>query len=155
GDKLPTVRDLATHLGVSPATVAAAYKALQARGVVQGGGRRGTTVTRMPPVRTRPHAAIPPGVRNLAHGSPDPRLLPPLAPALRAIDGTHAMYGCVLMIPELARLAKRDLERDGVGVDALAVVGGGMDGIERILTVDLKAGDRVIVEDPGFTSVID
>jgi DNA-binding transcriptional MocR family regulator len=155
GDKLPPVRALATHLGVSPATVAAAYKALQSRGVLLGGGRRGTTVTRTPPVRTRPHAPVPPGVRNLAHGSPDPKLLPPLAPALRSIDATHTMYGCALMVPELARAARRDLERDGVAVDALAVVSGGMDGIERVLAVDLKAGDRVVIEDPGFTSVID
>jgi DNA-binding transcriptional MocR family regulator len=88
-------------------------------------------------------------------GSPDPKLLPPLAPVLRSIDGTHTMYGCALMVPELARVARRDLQRDGVAVDALAIVSGGMDGIERVLAVDLKAGDRVVIEDPGFTSVID
>jgi DNA-binding transcriptional MocR family regulator len=155
GDKLPTVRALAKQLRVSPATVAAAYKNLQARGLLLGGGRKGTTITRTPPVRTRPPAPIPAGVRNLAHGSPDPKLLPPLGPALRAIDDTHAMYGCALVLPELARLARRDLERDGVDAQAVTVASGGMDGIERVLAVRLKPGDRVMVEDPGFTSVMD
>ena len=46
GDKLPTVRALAKQLRVSPATVAAAYKGLQTRGLLLGGGRNGTTVAR-------------------------------------------------------------------------------------------------------------
>ena len=42
GDRLPPVRSLARHLGVSPATVAAAYRILQERGIAYADGRRGT-----------------------------------------------------------------------------------------------------------------
>ena len=44
GEKLPTVRALATDLGVAVNTVARAYKELEADGVVVTEGRRGTFI---------------------------------------------------------------------------------------------------------------
>ncbi|WP_122818628.1 GntR family transcriptional regulator [Nocardioides pantholopis] len=44
GTKLPTVRGLATELGLAANTVARAYKELEADGVVVTEGRRGTFV---------------------------------------------------------------------------------------------------------------
>lgn len=44
GEKLPTVRALATSLGVAVNTVARAYKELEADGVVVTQGRRGTFI---------------------------------------------------------------------------------------------------------------
>jgi DNA-binding transcriptional regulator YhcF (GntR family) len=45
GTRLPTVRALATELGLAANTVAKAYRALEADGVVTTEGRRGTTVS--------------------------------------------------------------------------------------------------------------
>jgi DNA-binding transcriptional regulator YhcF (GntR family) len=45
GTRLPTVRQLATDLGLSVNTVARAYRELEADGVVETLGRRGTFVT--------------------------------------------------------------------------------------------------------------
>jgi len=45
GHRLPTVRALAEELGLAANTVAKAYKALEADGVVETHGRRGTFVT--------------------------------------------------------------------------------------------------------------
>jgi len=42
GTKLPTVRALATELGLAPNTVARAYRELEAAGVLQTRGRSGT-----------------------------------------------------------------------------------------------------------------
>ena len=78
GDGLPTVRGLATDLGVSPSTVANAYRELQRRGVLIGSGRRGTRVRRQPPVSPRLPMAVPAGIRDLRSGGPDPALLPPI-----------------------------------------------------------------------------
>src|SRR5262249_31846607 len=93
GEPLPPVRRLADHLGVSPTTVAAAYRDLQIRGVVTASGRRGTRISPRPPVRRLMAATVPPGVRDLATGNPDPALLPDLEPALAALRPGHHVYG--------------------------------------------------------------
>ena len=59
GEPLPPVRRLAEHLGVSPTTVAAAYRDLQVRGLVTASGRRGTRVSPRPPVTRQSAAAVP------------------------------------------------------------------------------------------------
>lgn len=45
GDKLPTVRALATELGLAPNTVARAYRELEASGVIDTRGRSGSFVS--------------------------------------------------------------------------------------------------------------
>src|SRR5918992_6302527 len=75
GEPLPTVRELAATLRVSPATVAAAYKLLRTRGLVAGQGRRGTWVAAAVMAPAHPVApAVPAGAIDLATGNPDPLL---------------------------------------------------------------------------------
>ena len=45
GTKLPTVRALATELGLAPNTVARAYRELEALGVIETRGRAGSVVS--------------------------------------------------------------------------------------------------------------
>ena len=47
--RLPTVRELAEQLTLAPGTVARAYRELEIDGLVEGRGRRGTTVVDEPP----------------------------------------------------------------------------------------------------------
>ena len=155
GAKMPTVRALAERLGVSPATVAAAYKELRGRGMISGRGRSGTFISHAPPVGVRGPAPVPAGTRNLAHGNPDPKLLPQLGPALHELDGSHTLYGAELKLDALMDVARRSLERDGVPTQFMSICSGAMDGIERVLQTHLRPGDRVVIEDPGFTGVID
>jgi DNA-binding transcriptional regulator YhcF (GntR family) len=49
GTRLPTVRELAGHLGLAVNTVARAYRELEAAGVVETRGRFGTFVARVDP----------------------------------------------------------------------------------------------------------
>lgn len=155
GDPLPTVRALAARLGVSPATVASAYRTLRSRGLVQTGGRRGTTVSPRPPLASAAPPPTPRGVRDLATGNPDPALLPDLAPFLAEVEPGHVLYGEAPYDAELLRLGARRLRRHGIPAEHVAVVGGALDGIERVLAAHLRPGDRVAVEDPGFTGILD
>jgi DNA-binding transcriptional MocR family regulator len=155
GEHLPTVRALAATLKLSPATVAAAFAQLRARGLVVGDGRRGTTVSSMPPVAARGAPAVPANVRNLALGNPDPALLPDLAEAVARLRLTPRLYGAAPNRSDLLRTAARIFEADGIAARDLAVVGGAFDGIERLFAAHLRPGDRVAVEDPGYPDVLD
>jgi len=156
GSPLPAVRALADSLGVSPTTVTAAFRDLRSRGLVVTRARSGAYVSWRPPVAGALHArVVPDGVRDLASGNPDPDLLPDLAPVLRRIEPPRQLYGGEPVDPELLELAAAELDRDGIAADSLAVVSGALDGIERALQAQLRPGDVVAVEDPGFAGLFD
>jgi DNA-binding transcriptional MocR family regulator len=156
GDLLPPVRRMAEQVGVSPVTVAAAYRRLSARGLVTGAGRRGTRVTaRSQALLALPDPPIPEGVRNLAQGNPDPELLPSIRGALRGVPAKAGLYGGQPCLPGLAEVARRSFAADGVDAAAVAVVAGALDGIERALAIHARPGDGVAVEDPGFPRLLD
>lgn len=158
GDRLPTVRELASDLGVSPATVSHAWQALAGVGLIVSRGRSGSFV------RAEPTAWLPPRSRNLAGqpvarldlstGTPDPLLLPNLGPALSRVSsraGTIS-YLDVPVLPELEALLRASWPYQ---VDAITVVDGAMDAISRALDLLLRYGDRVVVENPGFPPIFD
>jgi DNA-binding transcriptional MocR family regulator len=153
-ERLPAVRDLAGELEVSPATVAAAYRTLKQRGLVSANRRRGTIVAAQPPLRVIGGAPLPPNTRDLASGNPDPAMLPPLGPAFARLDAEHKLYGGPIRLPQLVELAEADFSADGIAGD-IAVVGGALDGIERVLQTQLRPGDRVVVEDPSWPRIAD
>jgi DNA-binding transcriptional MocR family regulator len=155
GEHLLPIRALAAELGVSPGTVASAYRQLRERGLITGEGRRGTTVRSRPPPRRRLFVEVPPGVHDLADGTPDPALLPPLDGAMAQLDLRPRRYDEVGALPELVALAARWFAADGIPPGPVAVVGGARDGIERALIAWLRPGDRVAVEDPCFTGILD
>lgn len=155
GTVLPPVRSLAGHLAVSPATVAAAYRLLKERGVVIADGRRGTRIRFAPPIAGPRDTPLPRGTRDLSDGNPDPALLPDLSEALRRVALEQRLYGSEQNDGELLSRAREQFLADGVPVEHLAVVSGALDGIERVLRERLRPGDRVAVEDPCFTGVLD
>lgn len=161
GQVLPPMRELAAQLGVNPNTVAAAYRVLRERGVIETDGRRGSRVRSKPVTTGREYirVEVPDGVRNLVDGNPDRALLPGLAEAFAAAAGQSdrdpVLYGDAAVEPELCRLARADLDADGVPEGPVVVTSGSLDGIERVLAAHLKPGDAVAVEDPGWGSVFD
>jgi DNA-binding transcriptional MocR family regulator len=155
GDTVPSVRALARSLGVSPTTVASAYRDLRQRGVLVTHDRARTVVGHRPPVAPRLAPDLPPGVVDLATGNPDPSLLPDLEPGLRATIPRQRLYGGGAGVDALVELARAGFADDGVPAGHVAVVGGGLDGIERVLEVHLRVGDRIGVEDPGYIGSLD
>ncbi len=155
GQKLPTVRELAATLGISPATVAAAYQALQARGMLVARGRRGTCVSHRAPCGPRPPVSAPPGTRNLYDGNPDPALLPDFAAALSGIDTSPRLYGDAPQHGPLVKWVSRRFTSIGIDGSEVSIVSGAMDGIERVLGEHTRPGDVVALEDPGYWNVYD
>lgn len=153
GDRLPPVRTLASHLGLAPNTVAAAYRRLGERGIVIGKGRAGSFIAPRPPVALPGHAPVPAGLLDLSSGNPDPLLLP--RPARLPAPGPPLLYGSAPMDDGLREAGGAWLTADGVPAENLTVVSGALDGIERVLGAHLRPGDRVAVEDPAYASVID
>ncbi|TMA44271.1 MAG: aminotransferase class I/II-fold pyridoxal phosphate-dependent enzyme [Deltaproteobacteria bacterium] len=117
GTPLPTVRDLARALRVSPTTVAAAYRTLRVRGLVHAQGRRGTRVSPRPPLPIRPVAPAPAHLRDLSLGNPDPALLPSLTRALARLPRRPGLYGEPANRPALLALAGRQLVVEPVAID--------------------------------------
>lgn len=161
GAALPPVRTLAVDLGVAPATVAAAYRTLRQRGLVETAGRNGTRVRPRPPVLSRAahRPDLPPGTVDLSSGEPDRRLLPPLGAHLRRLAKSASAplgYTDTGPWPGLVESGRRRLERDGIPKDAaVTVTSGALDALERLLTAHLQPGDTVGIEDPGWANLID
>ncbi|HEY6378492.1 MAG TPA: aminotransferase class I/II-fold pyridoxal phosphate-dependent enzyme [Candidatus Dormibacteraeota bacterium] len=153
--RLPTVRELAGSLGLSPTTVAGVYRDLGHRGLLTAAGRLGTTVSARPPVALSWRQVFAPGIHDLASGNPDPALFPKLARHLRRLEVPTTNYGDPANDAELVELARRRFSADGVPAHHLTVVGGALDGVERVLQAHLRPGDRVAVEDPGYPGILD
>ncbi|MEW2547720.1 aminotransferase class I/II-fold pyridoxal phosphate-dependent enzyme [Streptomyces sp. NPDC047002] len=162
GGPLPPLRELAGDLGVNPNTVAAAYRILRERGVIETAGRRGSRVRHRPASTPRGSLGVEtaPGVRDLSDGNPDTALLPPLEGALAAAARRSAehptLYGHRAAVdPGLDRLARAGFDADGVPPGPIGVASGSLDVIERVLAAHLRPGDGVAVEDPGWGSLLD
>ncbi len=153
GQPLPSVRSLAGELRVAPGTVALAYKSLRERGLLESRGRSGTFVRPRPPVAAR--SALPPiedGVTDLTTGQPDPALLPELPPLS---DLGPAPAPAAFVLPEILARGRERLAAEGVPAPAITLAGGGLDAIARVLSAQLRPGDIVAVEDPGWPNALD
>ncbi len=159
GERLPTVRGVASDLGVSPATVSAAWQALTRAGMIESRGRAGSFVRGpkqdwMTP-RTRGLAG--PGISlrtDLSRGTPDPELLPDLRPALGRV-ATRARTGSYQDSPVLPELGGLLAQSWPCRAEAITVVNGAVDGVSRTLDEVVSFGDRVAIESPGFPPFYD
>lgn len=156
GDRLPPIRTVAVQLGLSPTTVSAAWGMLARAGTIQTDGRRGTLLLDRHVGPTRYRRSLPQPselAQDLSSGTPDPRLLPAIAPALRrAATSTPTTYLDDPVRPELAAVLRADWP---FAPERLTVVDGAMDALQLIASVHLRFGDRVAVEQPCFPPLLD
>ena len=158
GDRLPTVRELALDLGVSPATVSHAWQTLASAGLITSRGRSGSFVRSAPrewlPRRYRDLGGAQEARLDLSRGTPDPELLPTLGPAMSRVSARAdtASYQQLPDIPEL-----HDLMRDTwpSPVESITVTNGALDAIDRVLSTMAHFGDRILVENPTFPPFMD
>ncbi|MFJ4654935.1 PLP-dependent aminotransferase family protein [Nocardia sp. NPDC088792] len=165
GTRLPTVRELARELKVSPATVNQAWRALAATGAIVARGRAGTfvgTAAQAAPVAgryQRLHSQSDNTFRiDLSRGTPDPALLPDLTAALRvlaredAIDDLSATYLGEAVLPDLETTVRADWP---LRPERFTVVDGALDAVDRLLNAHIRLGDAVLVENPCFPPFLD
>ncbi|MGO2658312.1 MAG: PLP-dependent aminotransferase family protein [Mycetocola reblochoni] len=159
GERLPTVRELASRIGVSPATVSHAWQALSGVGLITSRGRSGSFVhDRAPSWQPRRYAELSGHTQttriDLSRGTPDPALLPSIGRALSRVAeraGT-ASYHDTAVMPALRETLESEWPS---GRGSLTVVDGALDALSRTLDVVVRFGDRVVVEDPTFPPFID
>jgi len=159
GTRLPTVRELSKSLGVSPTTVSEAWQTLTSVGAIDARGRQGTFV-RQPtgPGAPRRYRRVTEGpghfALDLSTGTPPPALLPDVGPVVARVS-RQSLTSSYLDNPVLPDLEAR--LRDGwpFTPEALTVVDGAMDALDRVAQVVVRLGDRVIVEHPTFPPLLD
>jgi DNA-binding transcriptional MocR family regulator len=159
GTRLPTVRELSRQLGVSPTTVSEAWRSLADVGAIEARGRNGTYV-RPPtgPGGPRRYRRVTEGpghfALDLSSGTPDPALLPDLAPIVARVS-RQSLTSSYLDHPVLPELEEELLASWPFPPDAVTVVDGAMDALDRVAAVVLRLGDRVVVEHPSFPPLLD
>ncbi len=159
GERLPTVRELATSLGVSPTTVSEAWQTLAAVGAIDARGRQGTFV-RQPtgPITPRRYRRVTEGpghfALDLSTGTPDPALLPDLGPVFARVS-RQSLTSSYLDHPVLPELEARLRADWPFLAEDLTVVDGAMDALDRVAAVVVRLGDRVVVEHPTFPPLLD
>jgi len=160
GDRLPTVRALARALGTSPTTVSEAWQSLARVGAIESRGRNGTVVLGPAPApgTTRRYRRVTQGPGraplDLSTGTPDPGLLPDLRPALGRVSRDRFTTGYTddPVLPALGELLR---DRWPFEPEALTVVDGALDALDRVAGAIVRLGDRVLVENPTFPPLLD
>lgn len=158
GTKLPPIREVAAQLCLSPTTVSAAWHLLSRAGSINADGRRGTTIAA--PGHAGAHRyrrALDHGVSfavDLSLGTPDPRLLPDVRPAVASLQRAAASVS-YLEAPVLPGLV--EVIRSGwpYPPPALTLFDGAMDAVDQITRAFLPFGSRVVVEHPCFPPLLD
>lgn len=158
GAKLPAVRDLALRLGVSPATVSAAWGELRRYHVITGHGRNGVWVcgdTITPsPQRFASVGNYGAGALDLTLATPDPALLPAAEEALRA--AVHATgLNRYDRVPILDALEAAMRPRWPYRAEAFLAANGGFDAVYATLQTLVRRGMCVAVEDPTGSRLLD
>ena len=154
GQLLPPVRSLAMELGVNRNTVAAAYKRLVATGIALAHGRLGTVIREQQTQGEQEGSLLGTPLTDLASGNPNPVWLPDIRDAVARSFYHPRLYGEATVNPKLDAYGRQWLEGDCPEAFEIDLAHGAVDAVERLLTANLVAGDKVAVETPCFLSSI-
>lgn len=158
GVHLPPVRDLAAVLGVSPATISAAWSALRRYKVISGRGRGGVWVcgdkVSPRPARFKNIGNFGEGVLDLTSGLPDPALLPDLAQALSYGARATQLHNYQR---EPITVALRDAvqARWPYAAESFMATNGGFEAVYIVVQTLLMPGAVVAVENPTALRLLD
>jgi len=157
--RMPTVREVARALGMSPTGVAAAWRELVDWRVLETRRRGGTTVrgpARAPrasryDVMMRASEGIP---LNLGHLTPDPAILPRLDRAFAAALAGGDVNGPDTP-PVTAGLRAAMAAAWPFAPEGMMATPGGIAAAQLVLEATVRPGDRVAVDSPTVSRVLD
>ncbi|WP_440980909.1 PLP-dependent aminotransferase family protein [Shinella sumterensis] len=177
GDRLPSIRNFAATMGVSPSTVVEAYDRLAAEGLIRAQQGSGFYVSgaALPPLKLaeaenpKARAVDPFWVSRQSLDADDTTLKPgcgwlpadwmpndALRRAIRSLarsdDALLAYYGSTRGSPALRRLLLGRLAENGIpaGPDNLVLTSTGTQALDLICRFLLRPGDTVLVDDPCY-----
>ncbi|CAI3786781.1 Vitamin B6 salvage pathway transcriptional repressor PtsJ [Pseudomonas sp. MM227] len=152
---LPSVRNLAMQLEVSPNTVAAAYGRLRDSGLLITDGRRGTRVN-APGSQVAEHGfVIPQGLDDMASGNLDAALLPAADHDWLLRNFKQNGFDQFGDDPQLSGLARDWLVSQRLPSEHVGVYCGALDAVERALRARCRPGATVLIEDPCWPPLRD
>lgn len=152
---LPSVRDLAAQLKISPNTVAAAYRRLRDSGTVVTDGRRGTRVSAPASEIVEYGFVLPEGLYDMASGNLDASLLPAPEPEWLLRNVTQSGFDQFGDDPQLSSLAREWLDSQQLPSEHVGVYCGALDAVERALRARCRPGATVLIEDPCWPPLRD
>lgn len=153
GQSLPSVRDLATELGVNRNTVASAYKRLSAAGIAETRGRLGTRICCQETAGEQEGRQPDSPLVDVASGNPNPQWLPNVREVLLGARTAPRLYGDETLNTGIVELGRQWFAHDCPGPFELDLTHGAVEAIERLAVAHLVTGDSVAVEDPCFLGV--
>jgi DNA-binding transcriptional MocR family regulator len=159
GQRLPTVRGIAAGIGMSPAAVAIAWRELAELHVIETRRRGGTVVLGQP---VAPRASRFDSMMRASQGAPrdlgnlmaDASLLPPVRDAVLAAISTPE-FNDPFPGPISPRLRDAVEATWPFPASFFLATHGGVDAAELALRSSVGPGDRVVVESPGLSRVLD
>jgi len=158
GMKLPAVRDLALVLGVSPATVSAAWSELRKFKVISGRGRTGIWVcgdkVTPRPLRYEGVGNYGADALDLSTATPDMSLLPALDEALRYAARVDRLNSYE-RVPILDGLEAAIRPQWPYAAEAFLATNGGYDAVYATLQTLIRPGSTVAIEDPTAMRLLD
>ena len=162
GARVASERDLARELGLSRATVSAAYRRLRAEGFLRSDRGGGTRVHVPGTHPTRPDEPVPAGedVIDLTIAAlPAPGLLLEVVaqataslPSVVAGPGLHPFGLAQLRRAIAGHLGARGLD---TSPEQILVTQGALHGWDLVLRAFARPGDRVLAEQPTYPAVLD
>ncbi|MHB8189421.1 MAG: aminotransferase-like domain-containing protein [Ferrimicrobium sp.] len=162
GARLPSIRQLADVLAISPTTVATAWSHLSQLGIVESFGRKGSYIaprhdSQRKVRRWQFYEDLSTYKIDLATGVPDPTLLPDPLAALGEMSPTRTTsYLDPPVYPPLRDAIAELVPAYLVSNDyAMTVVDGALEGLDRLLGVLPPYPRAIAVEEPSFPALYD
>jgi DNA-binding transcriptional MocR family regulator len=177
GDRLPSVRGLASTMGISPSTVVEAYERLAAEGLIRARPGSGFYVCDRPPAPLKLAGGVTPRERAVdpfwvsrqsldaepgtlmpgcgwlpADWMPSDALRRALRHLSRADGSLLADYGSTRGALSLRRLLASRFADEGLAVDPqqILLAGSGSQALDLVCRLLLRPGDCVLIDDPCY-----